>query len=605
MNLSELLSSVRQLKKQGNFKVALSEIEQIERTTNLSDEDRLACLCQKQELFLKLGEFSSVLQIGSQLIKESEKLEKHLQTVDAIGLNATALRMTGRYKEALALVEKCEQILKTVTDIPRSEKKIREARSLLRKGSIYCYGFLDNDYASERVHESLAIFEELGNKTGIAWCYDLLANTIEKDPDLTIEIHHKALVLFEEISDKEGIGWSHFSIGVIHRYKGEMEKASKHLLKSLAIFEETDNKFGLAYSYGSLGRLYVSKGELSQAMQHLEKSRILYKEIGNKFWIGLNLGRIGDLYFIKGELDLSLESYLNSIANYKEVERSEYGKGLTFSKIGRVYHARGEFDEADKYYQKSLAIYEENEDLRYKHFPLYNLIKLSIERKDPERAKLYVQRLRQVNDQDSSKYIDQFYRVGKATVLKTSNRVIHKAEAQKLFQQVVKERVTDIEISVDAILNLCELLLDEYRAYKDEEVFQEVKELSNKLLRIANDQNSYSLLGEAYLLQSKLALLNLEVKKAQKLLIQGKIIAEEKGLQKLANILIVESNLLEEQMTTWEQLMEKDLSKGEMIELTQFEDLLERMLNKRLYRSDEEVSEYIEKARQIVETMGS
>ncbi|MHA2298603.1 MAG: tetratricopeptide repeat protein [Candidatus Hodarchaeales archaeon] len=605
MNLLELLTRVKQLKNQGNFREALSEIELVERTTNLSDEEHLTCLCQKQELLLKLGELSRVLQIGSQVIKESEKLEKSLQTVDAIIFNATALRIKGKYKEALALVERGEQILKTVTNFPLSEIKTREASLLLRKGRIYCDGLVDHDYCSKCVQESLTIYEELGNKTGIAWCYDKLAN-IEKDHKVSLEKHYKTLVLFEEISDKEGIAWSHFSIGVIQRFKGEMEKASKHLLKSLAIFEEIDNKIGLAFLNGSVGRLYVSKGELNIALRHLEKSRILYNEIGDKFWIGLNLGRIGDVYYIKGELDRSLEAYMSSIANYNEMESiAEHGKGLSFSKIGKVYQARGEIEEAYQFYQKSLAIYEKKEDLLYKHFPLYNLIKLNIERKDPEKINLYLQQLKQVNDREDNKYIDQYYRVGKATVLKASNRVIHRAEAQKLFQQVVEEEVTDIEISVEAILNLCELLLDEFRAFKDEEVFQEVKELSNKLLQIAKDQNSYSLLGETYLLQAKLALLDLDLEQAQKLLIQAKQTAEGKGLHKLAQIISVEYDLLEEQMTMWEKLMEKDLSKGEMLEVTQFEDLLERLLSKRLYRSDKEISEYIAKARQIVETIGN
>lgn len=43
---------------------------------------------------------------------------------------------------------------------------------------------------------------------------------------------------------------------------------------------------------------------------------------------------------------------------------------------------------------------------------------------------------------------------------------------------------------------------------------------------------------------------------------------------------------------------------SELIELTQLEDLFEKMLKKRIYRKEEEVLEYAVQARTLVQTMG-
>ncbi len=51
------------------------------------------------------------------------------------------------------------------------------------------------------------------------------------------------------------------------------------------------------------------------------------------------------------------------------------------------------------------------------------------------------------------------------------------------------------------------------------------------------------------------------------------------------------------------------ISEEEIVEMEEtinsHEDLIERLINKRLYRRDEEIAEYIEKARLLVETVGN
>ena len=115
----------------------------------------------------------------------------------------------------------------------------------------------------------------------------------------------------------------------------------------------------------------------------------------------------------------------------------------------------------------------------------------------------------------------------------------------------------------------------------NEEILLEIKTLTEKLLTIAKAQNSYSLLAQIYILQSKLALIELNTSKAQQLLSQAQVIAEEKGLQRLAMRISNEHDKLLGQLTTWENLIEKNASLQERLELVEMEDFLTSLVNKK------------------------
>ncbi|MFX0092966.1 MAG: hypothetical protein ACFFBD_14500, partial [Candidatus Hodarchaeota archaeon] len=175
----------------------------------------------------------------------------------------------------------------------------------------------------------------------------------------------------------------------------------------------------------------------------------------------------------------------------------------------------------------------------------------------------------------------QRYRVAEALVLKLSTRARGWVKAQEIFEQVVDEEVVDHEVSVVAMLNLCELLLIELRSSGNPEVLSEVNALVNRLLNIAKQQNSYSLLTEVSLLKSKLALVELDVRGAQRLLTQGQLTAEEQGLHRLAMKLSIEHDALLGQLNKWEELIERDASVTERAELAQFDEIIADMIHKR------------------------
>jgi predicted amidohydrolase len=136
----------------------------------------------------------------------------------------------------------------------------------------------------------------------------------------------------------------------------------------------------------------------------------------------------------------------------------------------------------------------------------------------------------------------------------------------------------------------------------EDEILHEVKDLTEKLHKIAKDQSSHSLLTEAYVLKSKLALLELDINKAQELLDIALINAEDKGLRTLAVKIYSEKTLLEAEIEKWKYLTKRKAPLNERLELTRLEGLMERVTSKRLEVSEDEVEKYRIRAKDFVKS---
>ncbi|MHA2315712.1 MAG: hypothetical protein ACXACF_10610, partial [Candidatus Hermodarchaeia archaeon] len=160
-------------------------------------------------------------------------------------------------------------------------------------------------------------------------------------------------------------------------------------------------------------------------------------------------------------------------------------------------------------------------------------------------------------------------------------RTRDKVKAGEILEQVVEEEIGDHSLTVTAMIHLCDLLISELKMTGEEVLFAEIKALTERLFKIAEQQASHSLLAETYLIQSKLALIELDLGdlgRARKLLTTALQIASEKGLDRLADELKNEQNLLQEQMQKWELIIKEKPSKQDMIDLTKLDDLLGKMI---------------------------
>ncbi|MFW9784701.1 MAG: hypothetical protein ACFFFB_20645, partial [Candidatus Heimdallarchaeota archaeon] len=135
---------------------------------------------------------------------------------------------------------------------------------------------------------------------------------------------------------------------------------------------------------------------------------------------------------------------------------------------------------------------------------------------------------------------------------------------------------------IHAYIHLCDLLFSEYQISNDEEILDEINQNVIQLLDLAERSHSYIVFCETFILQAKLALLNINIKAARRFLTQAQKIADSYGIKRLAMKISFEHDNLLKEMDKWETFSESKASLAERIELARFDDQLKIMLKKRL-----------------------
>ncbi len=143
---------------------------------------------------------------------------------------------------------------------------------------------------------------------------------------------------------------------------------------------------------------------------------------------------------------------------------------------------------------------------------------------DLELAQKYFKHLKQLNEQEESKWINSIFRFSNAILLKTSTRAKNRIKAEEILREIIEEEGGPSKI--EALLELCDLLLVELRITNDAEVLKEIKTNLNRILELSEKTNSVWFLAETYLLQAKVALATFDTDEARRFLTRAQEIAD-------------------------------------------------------------------------------
>jgi tetratricopeptide (TPR) repeat protein len=594
------LDHIKHLIAQAQFPDALQELKTLESSEQLTSDNRLTLRYLQSTLFLNMGRFKEGLQVAEQLLEDIKIIGDPLLELNALINIIWAVGCLGKLDEGLHLARRGEKLLKILEQTHHPELKGRQAAFLHRKGSIL-YSKGEQEKGLNLQETSLALKEEIGDKNGvIESLYDLPWYFMyEEDPDSLLEHGQKILTISEVVGDQQGIGKANTVIGWYYETKGDLDHAKKYLQKSLTIFETIDDQFNLAESLHNIARIYLSRGNLNQALETYQKSLPLKEATGHQNSIASVYNAIGVVHEFKGELDHALEYYQQSLALFEAMGNLRL-TALLFNNIGCVLGRKSDFEAATNYFERSLKISRRNSNWLTAD-SLYQQIRYFVDMLPPETVESYLAELEEINKRlGDQPRINQRYRLATAIVLKAHGRLVDKTTAQTIFQQIAAENIVVFELSVEALINLSELLLLELKTLGSDLALIDLKQVIQKLATIAKNQNSHWVLAESLLLQAKLALMDLDVIRAEELLIQGELLATEKELLGLTRAISAEREILRTQSDKWKRIIEQRPSISEIIKLTQIDDLISRVIHKQRYDNEEELKAYAENARQLV-----
>ncbi len=506
---------------------------------------------------------------------EQGKLDKLIENVDKIDdpspeimiLKGRTLEKKGEFDNALEIAEK---IIDTSHDF-RYDAIVLKSRILWRK-----------DFLDEALELSLGIVDDLSDrliddKELKGQNFDIigLIYFTKGQLDTSLEYYQMSLQIFEETGNKQDIAEAFNNIGIMYFYKGQLDTSLEYHQKSLQIREEIGNKQDISRSFNNIGNIYTTKGELNTALECLQKSLQIVKEVGNKHDIPILFNNIGLIYSLKGECDTALDYYRKSL-QIREETGNKQDIAIAFNNIGLIYSLKGELDTALEYYQKSLQIRERIGNPLDLSLSLFNIIELMLI-KDKKLAKHYLAQLKQSAKENDNKIISQKSRLAEALFLKSSNRGRLIAKAQDILEIIVQEEIVMFAITRDAMLNLCEILLIEYKNFEEDEILEEASDLLDQLYSKAQEQSSFSLSIESLILKARIKIIHGEFDQATKFLEQAHIFAEERGITGLIPKIEQEQKRMADNIDTWKNMLVKTRSAGERMEQIQIVEYLQQV----------------------------
>jgi tetratricopeptide (TPR) repeat protein len=372
--------------------------------------------------------------------------------------------------------------------------------------------------------------------------------------------------------------WVYWRLGKLEEALDEIVKAEEIIRSQFPEpIKEIQKKHASLYLIK--GGIFFARGNLELIKKCLEEGLELAKLTNDKKLIMQFTLNTGTYYGIKGNIDLAVKYHSEALTVAKELNDKQ-NIIIALNNLGWVYRMQGKLDEAFENINQSYVLCRETSSPKI-HIILDSLFHVALDKGDLKLAQKYLDQMRELKDQEEYEIIKLDYLINKALLLKANPRASNLSQAEKILRKAVEEEVVLYEAHIDALLNLCDLLLIDLRSTKDLEILKEMQPYFSRLLDIAEKNNSYPLIAETKLLQARLALLTFNVKNARKLLSEAQDIAEKYGLIRLSMKISSEHDELLKKLDLWENLKKSDSPIGERLTLTQIEDEMKRMIQKR------------------------
>ncbi|MBY8984290.1 MAG: tetratricopeptide repeat protein [Candidatus Lokiarchaeota archaeon] len=366
--------------------------------------------------------------------------------------------------------------------------------------------------------------------------------------------------------------------GLIYWFQGDFNNGLRYAKESLELNETVGNKIGIAESLYGIGQcLSVMKGDLDQALIYIEQSRNLAKELNYRQLLLLNTINLGVFYTFKGEFRNSLTVYNQALPIAEELDIKQLII-LIKNNLGLNFKDLGKWDEAIKNMKQSIKLAKEAGFYWLLINSIGGLIEILVYKGDIKQAQVHLEEMKQFIIDDDSKVFNWYYQYCEAIILKASPRIHNRAKAEEILKRLVQKELTNAEITINSLINLCDLLLEELKSTNDFEILKELEPLIAQLLNIAENSNSNWVLAETYTLQAKLALLTSDPKDTRRLLTKAQEIAESGGMQLLAAKISSEHDSLLKELSKWEDLKDKNIPLTERMELAHIDDQMKSLL---------------------------
>ena len=364
--------------------------------------------------------------------------------------------------------------------------------------------------------------------------------------------------------------------------EGNYSRSLDNIEESLDISKKLGLEIQITDAYSELCASFIWSGELNKAQIYAQRSLELAEKLEYFYTLCNALFMLAVIHLHKGELNEAQDYYLKSISVFEETG-DPYSFAGTYLDLGYLCWLKRDLSRALNYYQKSLNYFKEAKIVGTRHYPwtLFRMNLVLIELERYEEAFRNLEQIELLYILKNKPVFKKIYYLAKSVLIKTQLKTSWK-EIISLLEEVADDPIVHLELNGWIIFHLCDAYLKEFQESNDLELYSKLKTRVYNLVQMAEQQNSYILLTQSLLLQSKLELIDLNIDKGLSLLERAQFLAEEKGISNLARLMSNEIDLLLDQLSKWEDMSSYLPSLEERLGFTHIEELLVRLVKNNL-----------------------
>ncbi len=579
-NISEKLEMIKNLNYDGKFEQALNELNDINEIDNLSNDEKKTLKKELINAYIRTADYQKSIKIANELREITHNENDYVNELIAISKLIESLTPIGNFSASLKYFQEGKELIEKF-DVNNDELWEIKAYFLFVSGITYQKkNELGN--ALNLFQDSLKIRENINNEMGIAKCLLHCGNIalLKNEYEDAKGFFRRSIYYSSKFPLNMNTAWAYVHNAWAYHQDGNLDMALDNAMKSLKIAEKLKNKHCKNYIYEVLGHSYLGKGKFSSALEWFNKSLFLRKIQGNPIDIAYSYCSIGTAYSLKGDIQLA-HLYFGKTLEIPEIKDDPILNTRFLVMNGKLSGEQGEYGKSIKYLEDAIVIALETNDCVSVARCYHYLIYISLNQNEFEKAKAYLKNSEQLFYSNAhNNLVRQFYEVDQGLILKYSPRYRDKMIAQNFFSGIVQEGIIHIEITVEAMLNLCESLIFELETSGDESILKEINYNINQLLEIAEQESSSSLLSETLFFKAKLSLIELNIEDARRLLTESQKIADDQGLTRLAGKISNDHDSLLSQMENWEDFKKNKTSLQERVKYAKLNFLFSKMVRK-------------------------
>jgi tetratricopeptide (TPR) repeat protein len=256
--------------------------------------------------------------------------------------------------------------LKYLTQAEELSKRINYlkgiARSSFQKGNVF-YELKKYSATLEQFENSLKIAKELGDTLLQAQCLEHMASVaidLGDDPK-ALKLYYEALPLFEQTGDKKGIATVYNILGGNKSFLREYDSAERYFRKAIKLNQEIGDWTGIVYNKANLAFLYHS-------MDKNDKAKDLYTEIIPKLIKAGDSANLSVVYYnfsMFFQWTARPDSSLNYLRKALKISEKSEDRSLLptlYGMIGMVHMDKKKYDSASYFLTKSVGLAKDVDD---------------------------------------------------------------------------------------------------------------------------------------------------------------------------------------------------------------------------------------------------